>query len=206
MQHGNQVNMDPIPTLKILTLGDASVGKTSILLRFAENEFAQTSMPTIGIEYKTKEIQLNGRAVKLQVWDTAGQERYHKTLASTFYKRANGIVLVFDLTDKTTFDHVGSWVQQIKLKSDPKVAVVLVGNKRDLVDIGDFMEAKRFAEQNSLPFYTVSAKTGENIAQVFQYLSEIIANKDPSVFNTKTNMTVLSSVPVHEKDKCCDIF
>ena len=195
--------MDPIPTLKILTLGDASVGKTSILIRFAENEFPQTSMPTIGIEYKTKEIQLGGRAVKLQVWDTAGQERYHKTLATSFYKRANGIVLVFDLTDRITFDHVGTWVQQIKMKSDPKVAVVLVGNKRDLVEETEFVEARRFAELNSLPFFTVSAKTGENISQVFQYLSEFIAQKDPSIFSTRLHMTIISSEHEQAKSKCC---
>lgn len=98
--------MEELPTLKILTLGDASVGKTCILLRFSENEFPINTMPTIGIEYKTKLVEISGRTVKLQVWDTAGQERYHRTLASTFYRRANGIVLVFDLTDSTSLNHV----------------------------------------------------------------------------------------------------
>ena len=195
-----------MPTLKILTLGDASVGKTCILLRFAENEFPQTTMPTIGIEYKTKEIVVRGRLIKLQAWDTAGQERYHRTLTTTFYKRVNGIALVFDLTERASFEHVEHWVQQIQLKADPKVVIVLVGNKCDLVEISDFAEAKAFADSHCLPFFTVSAKTGKNVAQVFDTLAEMIINKDPNVFNSAPLATLLKPNQDHSQSRCCDKF
>ncbi|CAG9311531.1 unnamed protein product [Blepharisma stoltei] len=197
--------MEELPTLKILTLGDASVGKTSILLRFSEDEFPKTTMPTIGIEYKTKYAEISGRAIKLQVWDTAGQERYHRTLASTFYRRANGIVLVFDLTDKTSLEHVESWMKQIRAKADPKVAIILVGNKMDLIDQNEFPEGKSLADSYGIPFIMVSAKTGKNVVEAFNTLSEMIVMHDPSALqdNAATTETLTQRHKPPPSNQCC---
>ncbi|CAG9324309.1 unnamed protein product [Blepharisma stoltei] len=199
--------MEEIPTLKILTLGDASVGKTCILLRFSEDEFPTVTMPTIGIEYKTKLVQIQGEQVKLQVWDTAGQERYHRTLASTFYRRANGIVLVFDLTDRNSLDHVENWMKQIRQKADPKVAIILVGNKMDLIDQTTFPDGKALADSYGIPFFMVSAKTGKNIAEVYNTLSDMIVRQDPTVLqgNNAPPATVHVRTPpvVQKKDTMC---
>jgi small GTP-binding protein len=194
--------MDDIPTLKILTLGDASVGKTCILLRFSEDQFPTVTMPTIGIEYKTKTVTIKKRQINLQVWDTAGQERYHRTLATTFYQRVHGIALVFDLTEKASFDHVEGWFQQIQSKADSKVAVVLVGNKSDIVENLDLSNAQSFAAKHSLPFFTVSAKTGDNIELVFSTLAEIIIEKDSSALATRNDLKLRTN-PSVPKSKCC---
>lgn len=198
--------MEELPTLKILTLGDASVGKTSLLLRFSDDEFPKTTMPTIGIEYKTKLVEINGRAIKLQVWDTAGQERYHRTLASTFYRRANGIVLVFDLTDRLTLDHVESWMKQIRAKADPKVAIILVGNKMDLIENKEFPDGKALADSYGIPFVMVSAKSGRNVAEAFRTLSEMIIMHDPSVLqdSTVTTETLSHRKKQESSYSCCN--
>ncbi|CAG9333813.1 unnamed protein product [Blepharisma stoltei] len=199
--------MEEIPTLKILTLGDASVGKTCILLRFSEDEFPTVTMPTIGIEYKTKIVQIQGNQVKLQVWDTAGQERYHRTLASTFYRRAHGIVLVFDLTDRNSLDHVENWMKQIRQKADPKVAIILVGNKMDLYDQTTFPDGKTLADSYGIPFFMVSAKTGKNIAEVYNTLSDMIVRQDPTVLqgnNTAPSTIQVRTLPeVQKKENMC---
>lgn len=199
--------MEVLPTLKILTLGDASVGKTSVLLRFAENDFPTATMPTIGIEYKTKTITLENREVKLQVWDTAGQERYHKTLANTFYRRANGILLVFDLSDRSTFNHVENWMKQIKNKADEKVAILLVGNKMDLLEGERFPEGEQLAASYSIPFVMVSAKSGKNVEYAFKKLAELISTQDPGVISGDSRT---SNIQLQEQkrdhpsgDKCC---
>lgn len=159
-------------TLKLLTIGDASVGKTCIMLRFAEDDFPMNTMPTIGVEYKTKRVTLDNKQLKLQVWDTAGQERYHKTLSSTFYRRAHGIVLVFDLSDRHSFDHVKNWMHQIQQKADKNVSIALVGNKSDLTRKVELSEAEALARSYNLPFFSTSARTGDNVAFMFESLAE----------------------------------
>ena len=194
-------------TLKILTLGDASVGKTCIILRYAEDEFPKSTMPTIGIEYKTKQIKINNQQVKLQIWDTAGQERYHKILASTFYRRANGIVLVYDLQNQESFNHVENWMKQIRQKADPGIEIVLVGNKLDLVDDKDFAQGKELASSFGIPFFPVSAKSGTGVADMFRTLTDMIVANNPKLLNP--NPTV-ETITIKERPaggvadmKCC---
>lgn len=192
-------------TLKILTLGDASVGKTCIILRYAEDEFPKSTMPTIGIEYKTKQIKINNQQVKLQIWDTAGQERYHKILASTFYRRANGIVLVYDLQNQESFNHVENWMKQIRQKADPGIDIVLVGNKLDLVEEQDFTQGKELASTFGIPFFPVSAKSGANIAEMFRTLTDMIVANNPKLLNSNpTPETItIKDKPLFQDQKCC---
>ena len=196
--------MENLSTLKILTLGDSSVGKTCIILRYADDDFPKTEIPTIGIEYKTKVIKINNQSVKLQIWDTAGQERYHKILASTFYRRANGIVLIYGLTSPSSFNHVESWMNQIRQKADPDIEIVLVGNKLDLVSEQDFTQGQQLAASFGIPFFTVSAKSGENIAEVFRTLTDMIIAHNPKILNAnpQENITIKEKTPLEEQ-KCC---
>ena len=196
--------MEEVSTLKILTLGDASVGKTCILLRFAENEFPTSTMPTIGIEYKSKTIKINNHPLKLQIWDTAGQERYHKILASTFYRRANGIVLVYDITNPDSFNHVDNWMKQIRQKADPNIEVVLVGNKQDLVEEHECTQGKERADSLGIPFFAVSAKNGKNINEVFTTLTDMIIAHNPKLLQVNTQETItVKENKMLEGPKCC---
>lgn len=196
--------MEDLTTLKILTLGDSSVGKTCIMLRYAEDDFPKSTMPTIGIEYKTKIIQIKNQPIKLQIWDTAGQERYHRILASTFYRRANGILLVYDLTERASFNNVESWMKQIRQKADPGIEIVLVGNKVDLVKEQDFTEGKALAASFGIPFYAVSAKTGLNIAEVFRTLTDIIISNNPKIASSvQENIVIKDQKMFFSTEKCC---
>ena len=157
---------------KILILGDSSVGKTCFLMRYADNIFQETHMSTIGIDYKLKNIYLeNDRLVKLQIWDTAGQDRFH-SITKTYYKGANGIVLIYSVIDKKTFENVKNWLNNIKNEASDKVVVFLVGNKIDAEDLRQvsYEQGEDMAENYKLQFFECSAKTGENIEATFNAL------------------------------------
>ena len=196
--------MEDTPTLKILTLGDSSAGKTCIIFRYVDNNFPKNNMPTLGIEYKTKSILIKNQSIKLQIWDTAGQERYHKVLATTFYRRANGIVLVYDLNEKNTFYHVENWMKQIRQKADPGIEVVLVGNKLDLVEEMDFSEGKELAATFGIPFFVVSAKNGTNVDEVFNTLTDMIIVNNPKILKpTPSDSVYITENKKTPTKQCC---
>ena len=117
--------------IKLIIIGDSSVGKSCILLRFSEDHFPTSHMPTIGIDFKIKTINVQDQRVKLQVWDTAGQERF-RTITQTYYKGAMGIILVYDCTEESTFNNIQNWLKQIETHASSGVTKVLVANKTDL--------------------------------------------------------------------------
>jgi len=167
---------------KILILGDSSVGKTCFLTRYADNTFQEVHMSTIGIDYKLKNVKMeDGKIVKLQIWDTAGQDRF-RSITKNYYKGANGIVVIFSVTDKKTFGNVKSWIHQIKAEVDEKVTIILVGNKIDDEENREVTkeEGEEAARNFGLDFFECSAKTGENINSTF-------------------NELVLKMVEIHEK-------
>ena len=167
---------------KILIIGDSSVGKTCFLTRYADNTFQEVHMSTIGIDYKLKNVKMeDGKIVKLQIWDTAGQDRF-RSITKNYYKGANGIVVIFSVTDKKTFGNVKSWIHQIKAEVDEKVTIILVGNKIDDEENREVTkeEGEEAARNFGLDFFECSAKTGENINSTF-------------------NELVLKMVEIHEK-------
>ena len=167
---------------KILILGDSSVGKTCFLTRYADNTFQEVHMSTIGIDYKLKNVKMeDGKIVKLQIWDTAGQDRF-RSITKNYYKGANGIVVIFSVTDKKTFGNVKNWIHQIKAEVDEKVTIILVGNKIDDEENREVTkeEGEEAARNFGLDFFECSAKTGENINSTF-------------------NELVLKMVEIHEK-------
>merc|ERR1712000_556 len=119
--------------LKFLIIGDRSVGKSSILLRFCDNNFNMQMITTIRVDFKTKFIQLDGQRVKLQIWDTAGQERF-RTITTAYYRGAMGILLVYDVTDEKTFNNIRTWFSNVEQHASEGVNKILIGNKCDMVD------------------------------------------------------------------------
>mmetsp|Transcript_23366 Transcript_23366/g.20305 ORF Transcript_23366/g.20305 Transcript_23366/m.20305 type:complete len:137 (-) Transcript_23366:904-1314(-) len=118
---------------KLLIIGDSGVGKTCLLLRFCENNFTTSHLATIGIDFKLKNIETQGKKIKMQIWDTAGQERF-KTITQTYYRGAMGIVLTYACNDMDSFNNVDSWMSQIKTHASHEVQMILVANKSDMPD------------------------------------------------------------------------
>ena len=157
---------------KILLLGDSSVGKTCFLMRYSDNTFQEIHMSTIGLDYKLKNVQLDdGKIVKIQIWDTAGQDRF-RSITKNYYKGAHGIILIYDVTSRKTFENVKNWVSQIKEEVSDKVIIILVGNKIDDESNRKVSkeEGKKMAKDCGLDFFETSAKSGLNIDSTFNEL------------------------------------
>ena len=157
---------------KILTLGDTTVGKTSIILRFTKENYTQNRLATIGVDFKSKIMQIENNRVKVLIWDTAGQERF-KNIASQYYNGGDGAILVFDITNKSTFERISYWLDELNQKKDLKeLALVLVGNKIDLKDNRQVSseEAQSFAKQNNIKYFETSAQENIGIDEVMNYI------------------------------------
>ena len=181
---------------KILLLGDSSVGKSSLFLSFMDKSWNETFVPTIGVDFKIKTINVNNMNIKFQVWDTAGQERF-RTIISSYYKGAHGILLVYDITLKESFESLNDWLNEIKKNTSKNIVKVLIGNKIDLNDkrIISFDEAKEFADNNNMKYIETSAKTATNVDQAFGLIGvELMKSfKGNEEKNTNKKNVVLSN-------------
>lgn len=162
---------------KIILLGDSAVGKSNLLLRFTRNSFFTDHKPTIGVEFFSKTVQIqNNKLVRAQVWDTAGQERY-QFIASSYYRESVGALLVYDISNRKSFDHIPKWLKEVELHCDENCLCILVGNKCDL-DEGhrqvSELDGKAFAEKNGMAFIETSALTAVNVAVAFHKLIQKI--------------------------------
>jgi small GTP-binding protein len=149
--------------IKIVTIGESGVGKTNLISRYVRNEFSENTTSTVGIDFTSKVLAINGSNVNLQIWDTAGQERM-RAIASAYYREANGVLLVYDITDKETFSRIPFWLKEIRDNSNDRVKIIIVGNKADLLDDREVSleEAKEFARLRDFYYMEVSAKTNMN--------------------------------------------
>jgi Ras-related protein Rab-8A len=154
--------------IKLLMIGDSGVGKTCLLLRYANDSFSPTFITTIGIDFKIKNIQLDGKRIKLQIWDTAGQERF-RTITTSYFRGAQGILLVYDVTDRQTFVSIRNWVAQIQMHADVNVNKILIGNKCDMTDqrAVTFEEGEALAKEYNIQFFETSAKQDINVEKSF---------------------------------------
>ncbi len=195
-------------TFKIILLGDSSVGKTSLILRFCDNKFLEIGTSTIGVDTKTKDVRHNGKKIELEIWDTAGQERF-RTLAKNSVQGADGIILVYDITQKKTFSNIKHWYDNIKNNIDiDKVALILVGNKSDLPDPQVKKEtSEKFCEQYNLQVIETSCKDNINIEETFNILIEKMIklyNDDKKEFKNRTSkLDKNTSNAKKDKKKCC---
>uniref|UniRef100_H3CFY0 RAB1A, member RAS oncogene family a n=1 Tax=Tetraodon nigroviridis TaxID=99883 RepID=H3CFY0_TETNG len=149
---------------KLLLIGDSGVGKSCLLLRFADDTYTESYISTIGVDFKIRTIELDGKTIKLQIWDTAGQERF-RTITSSYYRGAHGIIVVYDVTDQESFNNVKQWLQEIDRYASENVNKLLVGNKCDLTTkkVVDYTTAKSFADNLGIPFLETSAKSSTNV-------------------------------------------
>lgn len=157
---------------KLLLIGDSGVGKSCLLLRFADDTYTDSYISTIGVDFKIRTVEIEGKTTKLQIWDTAGQERF-RTITSSYYRGANGIIIVYDVTDEDSFKNVKTWLQEIDRYASTNVCKLLVGNKCDLTAKKkvDYTTAKEFADQLQIPFLETSAKNATNVEQAFMTMA-----------------------------------
>ncbi|AQK79562.1 ras-related protein RABD2c [Zea mays] len=192
---------------KLLLIGDSSVGKSCLLLRFADDSYVDTYISTIGVDFKIRTIDLDGKTVKLQIWDTAGQERF-RTITSSYYRGAHGIIIVYDVTDMESFNNIKQWLSEIDRYASDNVCKLLVGNKCDLVDskVVDTEKAKDFADSLGIPFIETSAKESINVEEAFLTMSSEIKKRmatQPTVERRPTVHVHMKGQPIQQKSSCC---
>ncbi|XP_031160385.1 ras-related protein ORAB-1-like [Sander lucioperca] len=153
---------------KLLLIGDSGVGKSCLLLRFADDTYTESYISTIGVDFKIRTIDMDGKTVKLQIWDTAGQERF-RTITSSYYRGAHGIIIVYDVTEQESFNNVRQWLDEIDRYACENVSRLLVGNKCDLVSkkVVDASTAQDLASSLKIPFLETSAKSADNVERAF---------------------------------------
>lgn len=158
---------------KLVLLGDASVGKSCLVVRFAKNDFYEFQEPTIGAAFVTQSVSLGDSIIKYEIWDTAGQERY-RSLVPMYYRGAAAAVIVYDITERDTFEGAKTWVSELKTQHSSDCVIALVGNKDDLAGnrAVDTEVAKNYAEENDVIFMETSAKTGHNVENLFHSIAE----------------------------------
>ena len=163
---------------KILLLGDSGVGKSCIIIRYIENNFSNNLMNSIGVDFKLKNIEIDSKKIKLQIWDTAGQERF-KTITTSYYKGAHAILVVFDITDRDSFDHARNWMADIDKFAKEGVLRILVGNKCDLMNNRQVSteEAKEIANKYGIKYIETSAKDTINIDDLFISTAKYLLSK-----------------------------
>lgn len=156
---------------KVVLIGDSGVGKSNLLSRFTRNEFNLESKSTIGVEFATRSIVVDGKRIKAQIWDTAGQERY-RAITSAYYRGAVGALLVYDIAKHLTYENVERWLRELRDHADDNIVIMLVGNKSDLRHLRAVPtdEAKAFAEKNNLSFIETSALDSSNVENAFQHI------------------------------------
>lgn len=175
--YAGQIEAKPLPsalsesTRQIVLIGDSGVGKSNLLSRFTRNEFSLESKSTIGVEFATRGLTIEGKSVKAQVWDTAGQERY-RAITSAYYRGAVGALLVYDISKVGTFENVERWLRELREHADKEIVVMLVGNKADLAELRQVQAevATEFARGSEVSFIETSALEGENVEAAFSQL------------------------------------
>eukprot|EP00803_Ostreobium_quekettii_P004562 evm.model.scf_1827.6 EVM.evm.TU.scf_1827.6 scf_1827:28562-31705(-) len=193
---------------KLLLIGDSGVGKSCLLLRFADDTYTESYISTIGVDFKIRTVELESKVIKLQIWDTAGQERF-RTITSSYYRGAHGIIVVYDVTDQDSFNNVKTWLNEIDRYASENVNKLLVGNKSDLTakKVVDYQTAKAFADELGIPFLETSAKNASNVEQAFMTMAQEIKNRmasQPVVNRPGSTVKPGEGRPVSApKSSCC---
>ncbi|SPO28034.1 probable SEC4-like Rab/GTPase [Ustilago trichophora] len=164
--------------IKLLLIGDSGVGKSCLLLRFCDDAWTPSFITTIGIDFKIRTIELDGKRIKLQIWDTAGQERF-RTITTAYYRGAMGILLVFDVTDQKSFENVRTWHANIEQHASEGVSKILIGNKSDWEEKRAVTneQAQELAQELGIPYIETSAKSNSNVEEAFFNLAREVKTR-----------------------------
>jgi small GTP-binding protein len=204
-ERGKKENLD---TCQLIIVGDSIVGKTSILVQYTENKFNDNIISTVGIDYYLKTENINGSNVQVKIWDTAGQERY-QAQTNAFFKNAEGVILVYDVTNTETFLNLKNWINSINSNTrDSNLKKIIIGNKIDLKREVNKEEAVDFAKENGIPYYEVSAKLNTNINDSIKSLIEEVVKTPEYQQRKKLKGKKLDDIPDNKGDKkksndCC---
>ena len=189
---------------KVLLLGDSDVGKSSLILRYTEETFNSKLVNSIGVDFKMKKKEIDGKIIKVQIWDTAGHERF-RSITYSYYRGANAIIIVFDLSDKKSFISITEWLKQIEKHAKENVFKFLVGNKSDLIDERKvtYEEAKQYADEHDLPYIETSAKEGININELFDSSIKTFLSMSKSFGGEKNIKLNSQNTNSSERNSCC---
>ena len=176
---------------KIVLIGDTSVGKTNILSKYLSDEFDPESKATVGVEFGTKNFKIENNIVKVQIWDTAGQERY-RSITNAYYKGAKGSLLVYDITNRKSFDNLDKWISDLKTNGDSSLSIVLLGNKSDLENQRQISieEGKNKAAFFNVAFMETSALNGNNIEKAFDELISDVYKNHKELFEKSAKVQI----------------
>ena len=196
---------------KVLLIGNSSVGKSSLLLRFVDNQWSDLFVPTIGVDFKIRTMEIDNKNVKLQIWDTAGQERF-KNITASYYRGAHGIFVVYDISDTESFKNINNWLIEIEKNANKNVYKILVGNKCDLEDkrTVSYQQGKELAETYGMQFIETSAKSNTNVDEAFRLLGKEVMklslNDKEKNFGNKNKMKLdkkTEDIVFQQKQGCC---
>lgn len=190
---------------KILLIGDSGVGKSCVLLRFADDVFSDSHISTIGVDFKIRTIELYNKVIKLQIWDTAGQERF-RTITSSYYRGAHAMMIVYDVSDMESFHNVKKWIIECDRYGQENVIKVLIGNKADTQRrVVSYEMGKEFADTMGMQFVETSAKSGLNVEKAFMTVAELLhdAMKKTRMTQSTRPGVIIPGKPVDEKTGCC---
>lgn len=193
---------DNLKSIKLLIIGDSTAGKTCLLQRFIENKFNTSFIATIGIDFRSKMMLHNNIKRKVTIWDTAGQERF-RNITRAYYRGSMGMLLVYDITNRASFENMNRWIREIKSNTSDNVEIIIIGNKNDLETERkvNFNEGQQFADSYNLNFYETSAKTGENVEKAFEKLVSTISAKIEITEKIQENDIVK---PFMDQTKCAN--
>lgn len=167
---------------KLIIIGDSGVGKSCLLIRFADDKFTDSFISTIGVDFRFRTIRMDGRTVKLQIWDTAGQERF-RTITAAYYRGCDGILLVFDVTKRDSFESLDGWIEDIKRYTggSAPVPLLLIGNKADITDRDvDQNDIDRYSKQHRIEYIETSALNSTNVETAFLSLTKELIRRTRS--------------------------
>ena len=208
-------------TCQILIIGDPSVGKTSVIRRYTNGTFKEEYLSTVGLDYYSKEEIIDGKTINIKLWDTAGEERY-KSLTQNYFRNAEGVLLVFDVTNTDSFNNLKEWINSIKQNMEGKnifIPIIIIGNKLDMEDQREITkeQAEQFVSENKYKYFETSAKTGEGIDKSIRELAVQILKQDGHMDDQKAaratsrqlkkeDITTNNNNDENKKGGCCLIM
>eukprot|EP00468_Gymnochlora_sp_CCMP2014_P013799 CAMPEP_0167755648 /NCGR_PEP_ID=MMETSP0110_2-20121227/8946_1 /TAXON_ID=629695 /ORGANISM="Gymnochlora sp., Strain CCMP2014" /LENGTH=197 /DNA_ID=CAMNT_0007641669 /DNA_START=52 /DNA_END=645 /DNA_ORIENTATION=- len=188
--------------VRLLMLGDSGAGKSTLLLRYVKDEYESEHMPTIGIDFRLKTINLDGKVIKVRIWDTAGQERF-RTITTNYYRGAHGILLLYDITKMDSFKNVRKWIGDVRTYAEQNVNLVLLGNKCDLHNQRQvqYKQGEDLAKEYKIKFFETSAKDNVNVNEAFTSLALVVCDRLHDLKKNKKEQLTLEGKK--GKSGCC---